>query len=864
MRLPHRIKLDIDQEYYNLIPAQQGDTARVLNFQILNNNIPFSLENKTVRARIKKPDGNVCYNDMEIINASAGECDLKLTNQILIKPGMCKVQLEIMENGEILSTIIFAIFIRESIDVKDAAESTNEFTALENGIIKLDEWDKYFKETSGAIEEKYTERLNGIDSSLEESNIKISNLSIGKVDKISGKGLSTYDYDNLEKTEVSKVKSKADISYVDTKFAGISSGTPLFASSVEGMTDTTRNYVNITDGYLYTYNGSKFIKSTVKYQATGIQNNSITPLQTNFINLYNLFNKDDVLEYKWIDDSGNIADASLSWTSNKIYIEAGKTYYFSKIDGGIPAYTGDDAFIKKMPVISVNDKLDSVTLAPDTTAKYIRVYCKYSKCTPDKFYFGESQNINTKMYEINGNIKVNVDSLDVNIYDTDLTKVSYTNLFDSESCVDGYIDINTGNVIDSTAHYTSDFYPLTEGNLYCFNVLNKLSYALYDESKNFIPNSGKNEIGTFLAKSGEKYIRFSQRYSIVPKDKFAFTKGDESIFYRYILNSDKLRAIEKLDGKGVFNLKRFPRLSTETDDTGRFIRALRCAKDGVVLVEDGDYYVSSQIVIKNRTSLILSQNARIIAKSQMNYIFYWDGGSQYTNLVVYNDDGTIYTKNNHMIMGGILEGNGLSSCLCVNNYKHFTIDNIQLNNGKYYGLRVGEIGHGYELIAKNIYGKVTMSGIEGNTFIRTDESDSHYIDCIGVDYTRGVYCKGHSNRFDRCHIWGGVIRSSLNNSVNFEVEGGSNVFNVCYADTGTIGFKISGSCRLLGCSFFNNYSTFGLDNVTYIKNTNNSKIFVTGCEFVSTAPNTAIYDGGENGVFKNNFINNSFVENGTI
>ena len=168
MKLPRRIKLDIDQEYYNLIPAQQGDTARVLNFQILNNNIPFSLENKTVRARIKKPDGNVCYNDMEIINASEGECDLKLTNQILIKPGMCKVQLEIMENGEILSTIIFAIFIRESIDIKDAAESTNEFTALENGIIKLDEWDKYFKETSGAIEEKYTERLNEIDSSLED------------------------------------------------------------------------------------------------------------------------------------------------------------------------------------------------------------------------------------------------------------------------------------------------------------------------------------------------------------------------------------------------------------------------------------------------------------------------------------------------------------------------------------------------------------------------------------------------------------------------------------------------------------------------------------------------------------------------
>lgn len=173
MKLHRRIKLDIDQEYYNLIPAQQGDTARVLNFQILNNGIPFSLENKTVRARIKKPDGNVCYNDMENINASEGECDLKLTNQILIKPGMCKVQLEIMENGEILSTIIFAIFIRESIDIKDAAESTNEFTALENGIIKLDEWDKYFKETSGQIEQKYTTELNNVKSSLASSEKKV-------------------------------------------------------------------------------------------------------------------------------------------------------------------------------------------------------------------------------------------------------------------------------------------------------------------------------------------------------------------------------------------------------------------------------------------------------------------------------------------------------------------------------------------------------------------------------------------------------------------------------------------------------------------------------------------------------------------
>ena len=255
MRLPHRIKLDIDQEYYNLIPAQQGDTARVLNFQILNNNIPFSLENKTVRARIKKPDGNVCYNDMEIINASAGECDLKLTNQILIKPGMCKVQLEIMENGEILSTIIFAIFIRESIDVKDAAESTNEFTALENGIIKLDEWDKYFKETSGAIEEKYTERLNGIDSSLED----IANKADYEIEDLKQKMKNYINTSNLNSYFGKQIVSSSN----SLAFPSIAKfNNKLYVAFREGATHTTLDGVikiRISEDYGKTWSSESFI-----------------------------------------------------------------------------------------------------------------------------------------------------------------------------------------------------------------------------------------------------------------------------------------------------------------------------------------------------------------------------------------------------------------------------------------------------------------------------------------------------------------------------------------------------------------------------------------------------------------------------
>lgn len=69
---------------------------------------------------------------------------------------------------------------------------------------------------------------------------------------------------NLENTKA----SKDDV-------ARISTGTPLFASSIGDMTDIKRNYVNTTDGYLYRYNGSIFEKTTVLYQSSGISDKSI-------------------------------------------------------------------------------------------------------------------------------------------------------------------------------------------------------------------------------------------------------------------------------------------------------------------------------------------------------------------------------------------------------------------------------------------------------------------------------------------------------------------------------------------------------------------------------------------------------------
>ena len=79
--------------------------------------------------------------------------------------------------------------------------------------------------------------------------------------------------------DIEKIISQLDTCAKKDDVTRISSGTPLFASSVIDMTDVTRNYVNTTDGYLYRYNGNTFEKTTVLYQATGVEDKLIDEIR---------------------------------------------------------------------------------------------------------------------------------------------------------------------------------------------------------------------------------------------------------------------------------------------------------------------------------------------------------------------------------------------------------------------------------------------------------------------------------------------------------------------------------------------------------------------------------------------------------
>lgn len=248
------IKFDLNKNLYDTLIAKQGDTkSRFLLFNLLDGSIPFSLENRSVRVYAIKPDKTEVFNDLIITDAAKGYCVLELTTQMLAVSGTIKLELMVIEGDKKLTSNIFYMDVKKSINSEKAIVSTNEFGALLTALASLNEYDNYKNEIKNARggQVNLKTRLDNFDEQLDkiENNIEVN---------------------YAKKDDVSK----------------ISSGTPLFASSTTEMSDITRNYVNTTDGYLYIYSDGQWSKTGILYQSTGLSDNSVEQKHLKYKGLY--------------------------------------------------------------------------------------------------------------------------------------------------------------------------------------------------------------------------------------------------------------------------------------------------------------------------------------------------------------------------------------------------------------------------------------------------------------------------------------------------------------------------------------------------------------------------------------------------
>lgn len=306
------------------------------------------------------------------------------------------------------------------------------------------------------------------------------------------------------------------------------------------------------------------------------------------------------------------------------------------------------------------------------------------------------------------------------------------------------------------------------------------------------------------------------------------------------------RGAERLDMYD-HSLLEFPRGAGEADDTARIQRAFDGTGGGVLYLPRGDYSVSSTLVISNRCSLKMHKSAKIKAVAPMNFV-----------LRVKNSCGNIWDNLDFLnfIEGGVIDGNGMASCLAMDEYWRHNLDNIKFFNGKPYGLYVAS--GGAELVANGLYFVCRLHGLAGNTAMCLQGGDSHYNDIFILDYTTGVSVKGPSNRLTRVHVWGGSLPpvkkgdlpEMLENSTSFRIEGHSTILRDCYADTGKIGFDVHNAweVRILGCSFFNN-ADYGLNDLTIVRQTGDSgALLVSDCAFTRSGPKerNTVYEGNGN------------------
>lgn len=294
----------------------------------------------------------------------------------------------------------------------------------------------------------------------------------------------------------------------------------------------------------------------------------------------------------------------------------------------------------------------------------------------------------------------------------------------------------------------------------------------------------------------------------------------------------------------------FPRMAGETDDAPRFQRAIDACACSVLSVPSGEYTLSRTVVVTNLCSIELSASAYVKATARMDWMIRIDALWQYSPKTA--PKGVNAEVYNLFYRGGTLDANGLASCLAIDNYRHFTLENATFLNGRKYGVGIETKGLGYELMARNLYIKTLIPGLAGNTGLYTYGGDSHYTDIVVVDCTTGVHFAGRgSNRLTRIHVWGGSLkpvkpgelREMLKNSVCFRIDSSSEILRDCYADTGEIGFWINGwEDRMFGCSYHNN-TGFKMKDVTIIRQ-DRGTLWTDGNSFHHQTAETRLYRGG--------------------
>lgn len=219
------INLDVQRNGQQAkINARKGDNrARMIKARLNSNGETVDLTNASCRLFAKKPDDTSIYIDGAIVDNTI---EITFTQQMCTAEGIVEADIQVIQGGRTIYSPSIIIQVEDTAYDESAVESTDEWTALENmtgDIITLKsnvqtlnvkaetlENGKVDKETGkGLSTNDYTDAekstLAALHAAMPGVQQNIAQLQSGKVDKVTGKGLSTNDYTDFEKSTLANI-----------------------------------------------------------------------------------------------------------------------------------------------------------------------------------------------------------------------------------------------------------------------------------------------------------------------------------------------------------------------------------------------------------------------------------------------------------------------------------------------------------------------------------------------------------------------------------------------------------------------------------------------------------------------------------
>ena len=217
----------------------------------------------------------------------------------------------------------------------------------------------------------------------------------------------------------------SNINNLNNKIKSLASGSPLVASSISEMIDTSKIYVNTTDGNWYYYDGNNWEIGGI-YQSTSISEDSIN--EGNFI--YNIQN--NICNY----DDGLLSDITtedklLKIIGSEINIIEKPTYNCKLLSLNVNPgefYTVECNVVNDSPQVTFVDEFDkliSYINLVETTDNY-----KISFIVPSK---AVKMYINSRYYRKTRISKLSISSLNDNINTTKEIKQTFSNIATTEN-----------------------------------------------------------------------------------------------------------------------------------------------------------------------------------------------------------------------------------------------------------------------------------------------------------------------------------------------------------------------------------------------------------------------------------------------